>query len=212
MTRRLNSRFGQYKKRNVFLPRLILITDAIRLKNPLPVAASLPRGSAIILRHYDDFQRELLARSLIKICKLRGLRLLVANDARLAIRVGADGIHLQEALAARGPGVWRLWLKPNWIVTAAAHSPIALRRAKLAGADAALLSPVFASLSHPGSPPIGRLRFAAWCKNSSLPVYALGGITASQAAALAIRGCAGLAAIGGIMDAFKQGAALLNKT
>ncbi len=39
-----------------------------------------------------------------------------------------------------------------------------------AGADAALLSPVFWTASHPLAPALGPLRFAAWCRSSPLPV------------------------------------------
>ena len=39
------------------LPGTILLTDTARLPNPLRAAAALPRGSAIILRHYDDPER-----------------------------------------------------------------------------------------------------------------------------------------------------------
>ena len=53
--------------------------------------------------------------------------------------------------------------------------------ARRAGADAAVLGPVFASASHPAAPSLGASRFAALVRASPLPVYALGGIDAAAA-------------------------------
>ena len=73
----------------------------------------------------------------------------------------------------------------EWLVTAAVHSPAALRAAAAAGADAALLSPIFATASHPDVRTLGLQRFAALAQASPLPVYALGGIDRDRAASLA---------------------------
>lgn len=197
IARRLNSRFCNT------LPRLVLLTDEARLPDPLPVVASLPRKSAVILRHYDDPDRESLARSLAGLCRRRGIRLLIGGDARLAFKVKADGLHLPEALARRGPGPWRFWRRKGWMVTAAAHSPAAIWRARKAFADAVLLSPVFSTLSHPDAHPLGCLRFALWRRTGKLPAYALGGVAAANASALTAAGCAGFAAIGEIIKEIK---------
>ena len=158
------------------LPETFLMTDDVRHPDPAPAIACLPAGSAVIFRHYGTTDRERLAQTLARLCRSRDILFLVAADARLARTVNADGLHLPETLAFSGPQTWRLWRKSNWLVTAAAHSPAALERAGRAGADAALLSPVFPTQSHPGAPPIGPLRFAAWTRLSPVPVYALGGI------------------------------------
>ncbi len=181
-------------------PGLILMTDEERLADPVPVLATLPRGSAVILRHYGVPGRDELAARLVAASKRRGVLVLVAADARLAAEIGADGLHLPEAMAARGPGVWREWRKPGWLVTAAAHSPAALHRAKAAGADAALLSPVFPTESHPETAALGVLRFAAWCRKSPLPVYALGGVAAANVRRLKGCGAQGLAGISGFVN------------
>jgi len=181
------------------LPPLILLTDDVRLPDPAAAVSRLRRGSAVILRHYNTPDRAALARTLARICRRRGLRLLIAGDWRLAAAVGADGVHLPEGLVRRGPGAWNAGLprRPGFLVTAAAHSPAALFRAVRAGADAALLSPVFPTASHPGAPTLGVLRFALWCRSAPLPVYALGGVDTRTAPRLAGSGLAGLAGIGG---------------
>ena len=178
------------------LPALVLMTDEVRLADPLPAACALPAGSAIVLRHYGAPERAALARRLAAIARRRGLLLLVGGDPALARRVGADGVHLPERAIRRAGAVrWHA----HWLVTAAAHSHAALVSAAAAGADAALLSPVFATASHPGVRALGPHRFAALAAASPLPVYALGGIDGAHAHILRGSGAVGIAGIGGLI-------------
>ena len=189
--------------RGRLLPRLILMTDSVRLPDPLSAIVRLPRGSAVILRHYDDgapdgTTREALARRLLADCRRCGVLLLIAGDAQLAAAIGADGLHLPEHQLRHGPRRWRLWRRPLWIVTAAAHGPAALCQARCAGADAALLSPVFPTASHPGAATLGPLRFARLAGATPMPVYAVGGISGTAARRLRGAQPAGFAGIGGL--------------
>jgi thiamine-phosphate pyrophosphorylase len=196
-------RKGAGRKGAHHLPRLILVTDETRLPDPAAAIRRLPPGAAVILRHYGAPDRPALARRLAALCRRRGVRLLIAGDWRLAAAVGADGVHLPEAMARRGPAAWG-WggpRRPGFFITAAAHSPAALWRAARAGADAALLSPVFATASHPGAAGIGVTRFATWCRRAPLPVYALGGIDRRTARRLAGAGAAGFAFLGALTAA-----------
>ncbi|MBC8239496.1 MAG: thiamine phosphate synthase [Alphaproteobacteria bacterium] len=190
---RLNRGSGYFGR----LPGVILLTDATRLADPLPAAAALPKGSAIILRHYAVAGREALGRELMALCRRRGLSLLIAGDWRLAWKLGAHGVHLPEWQAGRPPVLPR---KPGWLITAAAHSRPALLRAARLGVNAALLSPVFPTSSHPGAAALGVLRFAALALHCPLPIYALGGIAAGNATRLASSGAAGIAAISGLAN------------
>ncbi len=178
------------------LPALILMTDEARLADPLPAVRALPAGSAIILRHYGVPERAVLARGLAAIAHRRGLVLLVGEDPVLARRVGAAGVHLPER-AIRRAGAVR-WQR-DWLITAAVHSHAALASAAACGADAALLSPVFATTSHPDARPLGLQRFAALAQASPLPVYALGGIDRAHADLLCGSGAVGIAGIGGLI-------------
>ncbi len=179
-------------------PRLYLVTDLRRVADPAGAAGRLPAGAAVILRDYHHHERAALAARLAAVCRRRRLVLLVAGDWRLAAAVGAAGIHLPEAMARGGrvaPAVG--WARRSRrMVTAAAHSPLALSAARRLGADVALLSPVFPTGSHPGAPVIGAVRFRLWARASGLAVVALGGVTAVTARAVA-GWAAGLAAIGG---------------
>ncbi len=184
------------------LPALILMTDEARLADPLPAARALPTGSAIILRHYGVPERAVLARGLAAIARRRGLVLLVGEDPALARRVGASGVHLPERAIRRAAAV--RWQR-DWLITAAVHSHAALVSAAACGADAALLSPVFATSSHPNVRALGLQRFAAFAQASPLPVYALGGIDRAHGDLLRGSGAVGIAGIGGLIPVARPG-------
>jgi len=182
------------------LPALLLVTDQRRLADPLPAAARLPTGAGILLRHYEAPDRSILAGRLAKLARRHRLVLLVAADWRLAAATGAGGIHLPEGLLRSG----RLSPLLGWarkrhrLVTAACHDQAALALARRLKLSVALLSPVFATASHPGTKALGPLRFTAWCGQAGLPVLALGGITAITARRLRSSGAVGLAAVGAL--------------
>lgn len=181
------------------LPPRLLMTDAARVAEPATDIARLKAGDAVIMRDYGLPERAAHARALKRLCRQRGLLLLVAADARLARAIGADGLHLPESLVA-APG-WQRFKRPGWLVTAAAHSGAAIARAFSHGADAVLVSPVFPTASHPGGPALGLLRFARLARASRLPVYALGGISAAtlrRLNGLPIAGIAGISGVAGI--------------
>jgi thiamine-phosphate pyrophosphorylase len=184
------------------LPPLWFMTDRARVADPVAVAAVLPRGAGVILRDYGAADRAQLAAALAETCRRRGLLFLVAGDERLAAMAGADGLHLPEWQAGRVAAVRRS--HPMWLVTAAAHSRTALRRAALAGADAAFLSPVFPSRSHPGAPALGTVRFAALIRSTGMPVYALGGVDDQSIGRLRHTGDSGVAAIGAVAGFIKS--------
>jgi thiamine-phosphate pyrophosphorylase len=178
------------------LPALILMSDERRLIDPSDAARRLPRGAAVLVRHGDARARTDLAQRLAPLCRARDLVLIVSDDISLAEICGADGLHLPErsAAAAEAIAIRRRW---RGILTVAAHSPSAIARAKQVGADATLVSSVFASQSHPGRPPVGLMRFLTWTRRARLPVYALGGITAANAGRLRDGNLVGIAGIGG---------------
>ena len=170
------------------LPRLWFFTDPERTPDPAAIAATLPRGAAVVYRHFGAADREAVARVLRQ---LRGLVVLIGADAALAARVGADGVHLPERLAHQAGALKRS--RPGWIVTVAAHSAAALRRA--AGADAAVLSPIFPSRSVSAGKALGLARAIRLAAASPVPVIGLGGVTQHRARLLARCGFAGAAGV-----------------
>jgi thiamine-phosphate pyrophosphorylase len=178
------------------LPALVLMTDDDRLANPAAAAQMLPRGSLVVVRARDAARRAALAQALLSIGIKHGIRVSIAGDPELAARCNADGVHFPEARIGEAAH-WRV-RHPRWLVTCAAHSLNACARASLARADAVLLAPVFATQSHPGRACLGPFRARAIAHASTIPVYALGGITAQNAGRLAGGGFIGLAAVDGL--------------
>lgn len=179
------------------MPGRWLVTDARRLADPLPAIRRLTRGDGVLFRHYElpPAKRLALARQVAGLCRRLGLVLVVAGDVRLARAVAADGLHLPQGLIGLAAMARRAGLR---LVTVAAHDPGAIAQAARGGADAVLVSPVFATASHPGAAPLGVLRFAALvsdARRQGLSVYALGGITPASFARLRHVPLAGYAAI-----------------
>lgn len=157
------------------LPRLVLMTDAARGDAAASLAA-LPRGAGVIFRDYERPDRAARAADLRAKAKARGLLFLVGGDPRLAARVKADGFHAPQRRAHLIPLARRLC--PRGLVTLAVHDAPGLALARRYRPDAILVSPVFATPSHPGAPTLGPLRFTALATAAPVPVLALGGVTA----------------------------------
>lgn len=182
--------------RSLALPHLWLMTDPDRLPDPVGTALRLPRGSGIIYRSFGRPQALAEALTLAELAKRRGLTLLIGADASLAIRVGADGIHLPERMMGEAK---RLRARhPNWIITTAAHSPRAIAKAARLELDGALISPVFISKSPSAGRPLGQTRLAGWVSKAKLPAIALGGMGHKNARLLSGTGVWGIAAIDGL--------------
>jgi thiamine-phosphate pyrophosphorylase len=176
------------------LPPLVLMTDDERLPDPCAAARLLPRGSLIIVRARDQHRRKEWAAALARIAQARSLFLLIADDPHLA-RL-AHGVHFPEAHMG-AIAYWRA-RRPDWFLTASAHSLAAAQRAALFGADAVFLSPVFPTASHPGRAALTPIRLRLMAQETRVPLYALGGINAGNAQQLLGARLAGIAAIGGL--------------
>lgn len=188
-------------------PTVILVTDPAFGDEGIvrcieAVGRSLPRGAFCV--QLRDKQRALVslrvfASRLRLLTRSLGVGLLINGDPRLARDIGADGVHLgrdagtvADARATCGSGAW---------ISVSAHSDNAVRRAVRDGANAALVSPVFAS-----RPPsiyaeekegrgLEALRSARQVAGDRLRLYALGGVDADNARACAQAGADGVAAI-----------------
>jgi thiamine-phosphate pyrophosphorylase len=150
------------------LPELWLLTDA---RNDAALARALrrlPRGSAVVFRHYHLPPAERRARfeRLARQCRAREL---------LVVLAGADRWPADAQYGRRAGD------RP-WIATV--HSAREIMRANLARADALILSPVFPTRSHPGGATLGRVRFRLLARLATAPVIALGGLDAHRARAL----------------------------
>lgn len=152
--------------------------------------ARLPRGSGLVFRHYHLPSRERRARfnALARAARRFGHVMVLAGEARQARAWKAHGAYGAADRLAQGPGVLRL-------VTV--HDPRELAQAHRARADAVLISPVFATASHPGGHTLGPVRFRLLAARSQVPVIALGGVTARRARAFRLERWAAIDGLSG---------------
>jgi 8-oxo-dGTP diphosphatase len=114
----------------------------------------------------EHFAQSVLARA-----RPHGAIVLINSDVELALRLGADGVHLAAAQLAhmkRRPAL-------GWCA-ASCHNAAELARAAQLGIDFAVLGPVQATPSHPDSMPLGWEGFTALARGATMPIFALGGI------------------------------------
>ena len=188
----MNDRHKNYGAKPAY-PRIWLMTDARIDVHLLAAVQMLPFGSGIIFRHYhlDMATRRNLFVKVRRIAKRRGHQILLAGDEQTALRWHADGLHDRAG---------RRTASSRMIRSAAVHNATEIAQAGRIGADLFFLSPLFATNSHPGARPLGRLRFSALAKLCGGAVIALGGITMRTGATLKGRFTHGWAGI----DAFKR--------
>jgi thiamine-phosphate pyrophosphorylase len=178
------------------LPTVWLLTDErVGTSALLNAVRRLPRGSGLILRHYRTPQDERHALFLVlqRIARRRDLLLSVAASGNGTTTQSAQGLH-----GAPTHGEKKRSPRKTALRTMPAHDLGEIRAAERAGADAVLVSPLFATRSHPGARPLGAARFAALTRLSRIPVLALGGIRPRHQALVRQLGAVGYAAIDGL--------------
>ena len=174
------------------LPRLWLMTDERQSDALWTALRRLPRGAGVIFRHYatPPAERQALYERVAKEARRRRLLLVLGGTPAQALAWRADGAHGRSPHRRPAGAMLR---------TAPAHDVPELMAAARAGADLILLSPVFATRSHPGAPALGRSRFGLLARTTNTPIVALGGMTAKRTRRLP--GAYGWAAI----DAWSEG-------
>ena len=124
---------------------------------------------------------------------IAGRALLIINDhADIAIRAGADGVHLGPEDMAIGDIVG---LDDRLVVGASAQTPEDAVRAEIDGASYLGSGAVFKSPTKPTRKVIGHDRLGEIARSVKIPVVGIGGITAENCAAVLESGAAGFCAI-----------------
>jgi thiamine-phosphate pyrophosphorylase len=180
--------------------QLIVITDGAPnlIARVRKLASALSPEVALLLRDKHAGPTVLLeqARALRAITREQGAALLVSEHIEIALRAAADGVHLPERSS---PLAEARRLLGDRLIGVSRHDLPGLLAAQQAGADYATLSPIFAS---PGKgAPLGLAAFAESASATPLPLFALGGVTAHEAGALARAGAAGVAVIREVLGA-----------
>jgi len=138
------------------------------------------------------------ARSLAALARSSGVPFIVNDDVRLAIAVGADGVHL-----GRDDGdidAARAALRGKLLGVSCYDSIAAARRAVAAGADYVAFGSVFPSATKPGAVR-APLRLFEEAKAFGIPLVAIGGITPQNALEALRAGADALAVISALFEA-----------
>ena len=163
------------------LPHLWLLSDARNDAVLEQALGRLPEGSGFVFRHYhlDGEDRRKRFAMLRSICRSKNHLLVLAGPPDLVGEWGADGVYGSPGSLGNAAPM----LHANTII-ATAHDAAEIAAAEAAGADAIMLSPVYATRSHPDGAVLGADGFHALASRTALPVIALGGMTAERARAL----------------------------
>ncbi len=173
------------------------ITDRRTAGRPLMdcIAGALADGVDYVqIREKDLAVRELcaLVRAALALPNPRGARILVNSRVDVALACGAHGVHLPAGSPAPG----ELRKLGRFVIGVSCHTIEEVRRAAAEGADFALFSPVFPTISKAAQgPPQGLERLGEAARAAAIPVLALGGITAENAGRCVAAGAAGVAGI-----------------
>ncbi len=191
------------------LPRIYLVSSGVESaengKLLLNQLTRLPRSLSCMvqIREKKLSAKELLTLALkAREIELHENTLLLMNERLdLALAASLDGVHLPEN--ACSVKVLRP-LAPKLIYGCSAHSLSAMRIAEEAGADYLLFGPVFDTPSkRVYGAPQGIEKLEAICQATSLPVFALGGITPKNAPLCMAKGAYGIAALSLFQDSFR---------
>lgn len=163
------------------LPDRYAITNAGELgesESLIRLQIALSRGLKLVQireRNFDKHRLGHFAREVLEQCRNHGAKVLINGDAKLAVDIGVDGVHLTSTQLMSTDSRPQL----DWCA-ASCHDQRELERAAKLELDFAVLSPVRATPSHPRAQPLGWDRFREIALDAAIPVYALGGLVSSD--------------------------------
>jgi len=130
------------------------------------------------------------AAAAVRLCRSHSARVLINSDAELALKTGADGIHLNATQLMATTS------RPDFpLVAASTHNAEELAQAARLGLDFVVLGPVRETATHPGQPGIGWQALERLIATTPIPVYALGGLNHTDLVPAWQAGAHGIAAI-----------------
>lgn len=173
--------------------------------NGLPLCKQVEqaiRGGATLiqLREKTLSRAELIrtAREVKKVCNDCGVPFLLNDDAKTAIELGCDGVHVgAEDMPVEDV---RKIAPKDFIIGATAKSVPAARYAEQAGADYIGVGAIFSSPTKPCALRVSKEELFTICRAVRIPAVAIGGLTRSNLETLKGGGMSGFAFVSAIFS------------
>ncbi len=145
----------------------------------------------------DAFLEE--ANEILSVCRRHGVPLIINDNADIAVKIGADGVHVgQEDLAAADV---RAMIGDEKILGVTAKTVEQARAAENAGADYLGSGAVFGSATKTNARPMTKEILRTICDAVHIPVVAIGGIGRDNILELTDTHIRGVAVVSGIFSA-----------
>ena len=184
------------------LLRLYAVTDRswVGIQTLLEqIESSLLGGTTLVqLREKDLSDCEFIqeAISVKRLCERFGVPLLINDNVNVALRSGADGVHLgQDDLPLQEA---RKMLGPNKIIGISTHTVEEAMEAEQGGADYVGVGSVFATQTKLDANVLSIDYIREICQAVNIPVVAIGGIKKENMDVLRNTGVAGIAVVSAI--------------
>lgn len=183
--------------------RLYAVTDRSWLKENQTLADAVEQvilGGATIIQLREknaDFKEQLsLALELKKVCEKYNVPLIINDSVELALKSGADGVHLGQDDGDIQKA--RKILGDNAIIGATAHNVHEAANACSSGADYLGCGAVFGSSTKSNTVPLSLEELKKICETVSIPVAAIGGINKDNILNLRGTGISGAAVVSAV--------------
>lgn len=157
------------------------------------------KADGLILREKDlsEQEYESLAKKVLKICQKYDFPCILHTFPDAAIRLGASMIHLPLPILRNLSAQQKSCFS---VIGSSCHSLEDALEAQKAGCSYITLGHIFATDCKKGLPPRGVSLLSEVCRNVSIPVYAIGGISAETLPLLKESQSAGACVMSGAMQ------------
>ena len=191
--------------RGFFMYEVYAITDRKYLRNGMSlsqaVALAIDGGASVVQlreKEYEGDALKKLALEIQEVCKEKGATFIINDNVQLAKEIDADGVHLGQS--DMNPAEARKVLGKDKIIGVTAKTVGQAKEAEAAGANYLGSGAIFATGTKLDAKPLALEDFVSVCSSVSIPVVAIGGITAENVNYLKNTPMAGVAVVGGIFD------------
>jgi len=179
----------------------VVTSSAFRGRSHLDVASAAIEGGATAVQfrapELAEYEAYVVARELVARSRPRGVLAFVNDLVDVAVAVRADGVHVGQR---DGPSKARSALGPDGLLGVSVATVDEARQAETDGADYVGVT-VWSTATKPEAEPVGVDGLRGVAEATELPVVAIGGIDAANAADVIAAGAAGVGVVSAVADA-----------